>query len=110
MTSLVITVRSMVRKDAFDSDERPVKEPEVPPVMRAIAAMAWLSVKSALSGVRPSWPPSPRSAGYRSARAGRAGRPAPGGEERGFAVTRNLLRLRDTKFRIKHLDSELRVR
>ena len=35
------------------------------------------------------------------------GRPPPGGEERGSAVTRNLPRLRDIRFRAEHLDSEL---
>ena len=34
---------------------------KLPPVMRAIAAMAWLWVKPAPSRVRPSWPSSPVS-------------------------------------------------
>ena len=47
----------------------------MPPVMRAIAAMAWLWVKPAPSRVRPGWPSSPVSQLPQRALAAQAGWP-----------------------------------
>jgi hypothetical protein len=107
MTSLVITVRSLVRRDAFDSDERPVREPEAAAgdagdcgdglaagEVGVVQGEAELAVKPPVSRLpqRARWPR----------------RPAGPRRERGSAVTRNLLRSRDTRFRVKHLDPELK--
>jgi hypothetical protein len=91
MTSLVITVRSLVRRMRSIRANSRCRSRKLPPVMRAIAAMAWLSVKPAPSRVRPSWPSSPGQPAT-AARAGRAGRLAPGGGERSSVVITNLLR------------------
>ena len=75
MTSLVITVRSLVRRMRSIRANSRRRSRKLPPVMRAIAAMAWLWVKPAPSRVRPSWQSSPVSQLPQRALAAQAGWP-----------------------------------